>query len=236
MSVLFIGDLHLSEDHPYITDCFFHFLQTHAQKAEALYILGDLFEVWVGDDVAEPFAIEVAEKLKAISRYTKIYFINGNRDFLLSHRYARQAGMRILDEVHTLDLYGKPTVILHGDSLCTLDEDYQKFRKFRNKAWVKWLYASLPGGIRRAIARKIRNKSKSSNQYKTTQIMDVEPSAVKQLMQQTKTVQMIHGHTHRPGYNQVDETKERIVVGDWYEQGSMLEVSHDGATLHTLPF
>ena len=236
MATLFIGDLHLSEDYPYITNAFIHFLETQAHKAEALYILGDLFEVWLGDDVAESFTEEVAEKLKAVSRYTPIYFINGNRDFLLSHRYAHSAGMKILPEVHTINLYGKQTVILHGDSLCTLDEEYQKFRKLRNNPAVRWIYTTMPSGIRRFIAKKVRNKSKKANKSKSQQIMDVTPSAVKQLMVETKTVQMIHGHTHRPGFNNVIDGKERIVVGDWYDEGSVLEVTPHGASLTTLPF
>ncbi|MCL1079328.1 UDP-2,3-diacylglucosamine diphosphatase [Parashewanella spongiae] len=236
MTTLFIGDLHLSADHSYITDAFFRFLDTQAKKAEALYILGDLFEVWLGDDVAEPFAENVASKLRAASRYTKIYYINGNRDFLLSYQYAKRAGMTILPEHHTLSLYDIPTVILHGDTLCTLDESYQKFRKFRNNSFVRWLYFSFPSAIRRSIAQRIRNKSKKSNQGKSQAIMDVEPSAVKSLMKSTQTQRMIHGHTHRPGFNDVAEGKKRIVVGDWYEEGSVLEVNREGISLTTLPF
>ena len=236
MATLFIGDLHLSEDLPYITNAFYRFLETRAHKAEALYILGDLFEVWLGDDVADDLALEVAEKLKAVSRYTPIYFINGNRDFLLSYRYARLAGMKILPEVDTIDLYGKKTVILHGDTLCTLDEEYQKFRKLRNNPMVRWIYETMPGGIRRLIAKSVRNKSKKANKSKSQKIMDVTPSAVKKLMTETNTVQMIHGHTHRPGFNDVATGKERIVVGDWYDEGSVLEVTPNGAMLSTLPF
>ncbi|RYV02818.1 UDP-2,3-diacylglucosamine diphosphatase [Shewanella sp. OPT22] len=236
MTTLFVGDLHLSDDLPYITKAFYHFLETQAHKAEALYILGDLFEVWLGDDVADDLALEVAEKLRATSRYTPIYFINGNRDFLLSHQYAKLSGMKLLPEVHTINLYGKKTVLLHGDTLCTLDEEYQKFRKLRNNPAIRWIYTTMPSGIRRLIARKVRGKSKKANQSKTQKIMDVTPSAVKQLMLETKTVQMIHGHTHRPGFNEVAENKERIVVGDWYDEGSVLEVSPNGAMLTTLPF
>ncbi|MBM7073144.1 UDP-2,3-diacylglucosamine diphosphatase [Shewanella sp. 202IG2-18] len=236
MTTLFIGDLHLSDDLPYITDAFYQFLETQARKAEALYILGDLFEVWLGDDVADDLAIKVAEKLKATSRYTPIYFINGNRDFLLSYQYARMAGMKILPEVDTITLYGKKTVILHGDTLCTLDVDYQKFRKLRNNPAIRWIYATMPNGIRQLIAKRIRGKSNKANKSKSQKIMDVTPSAVKKLMSDTGTVQMIHGHTHRPGFNDVAEGKERIVVGDWYDEGSVLEVSPNGAMLTTLPF
>ncbi len=236
MATLFIGDLHLSEDLPYITKAFYQFLETQAHKAEALYILGDLFEVWLGDDVADDLALKAAEKLRAVSRYTPVYFINGNRDFLLSHRYARLAGMKILPEVDTINLYGKKTVILHGDTLCTLDEEYQKFRKLRNNPAVRWIFATMPGGIRGLIAKSVRNKSKKAGKSKSQMITDVTPSAVRRLMTETGSVQMIHGHTHRPGFNEVSSGRERIVVGDWYDEGSVLEISPEGARLTTLPF
>ncbi|MGB0899121.1 MAG: UDP-2,3-diacylglucosamine diphosphatase, partial [Psychrobium sp.] len=170
------------------------------------------------------------------SRFVPIYYINGNRDFLLSYAYAHRAGMKILPEVHTLSLYGKQTVILHGDTLCTLDVDYQKFRKFRNNSFVQWLFTGMPPFVRKAIAKKIRNKSKQSNKNKKRVIMDVEATAVQQLMKQKQATQMIHGHTHRPGFNQVSENMQRIVVGDWYDEGSVLEVSSNDAVLITLPF
>ncbi|AQS37050.1 UDP-2,3-diacylglucosamine hydrolase [Shewanella psychrophila] len=241
MRTLFIGDLHLSADRPDITLAFNQFLDTQLDDAEALYILGDLFEVWIGDDIAEPFANELAEKLHGISQNLPIYYIHGNRDFLIGHQYAKRSGMILLPEVHSLDLYGTPTVILHGDSLCTLDKAYQRFRRFRNNPAIKWIYSHLPKHTRQNIATNIRAKSKASNMNKSYTIMDVESDAVIKLMNHCGATQMIHGHTHRPdvhhlGKNQAGIEKRRIVVGDWYEQGSVLSVSKDNLALTSLPF
>ncbi|QFU22019.1 UDP-2,3-diacylglucosamine diphosphatase [Shewanella eurypsychrophilus] len=241
MRTLFIGDLHLSADRPDITRAFNQFLDTQLDDAEALYILGDLFEVWIGDDIAEPFANELADKLHGISKKLPIYYIHGNRDFLIGSQYTTRSGMTLLPEVHILDLYGTATVILHGDSLCTLDKSYQRFRRFRNNPVVKWIYSHLPKSTRQNIANNIRAKSQASNVNKSNTIMDVENPAVGQLMNRCDATQMIHGHTHRPdihhlGQNQAGIEKLRIVVGDWYEQGSVLSVSKDNLELTNLPF
>ena len=236
MRTLFIGDLHLSADRLDITQAFTHFLDTQLDNADALYILGDLIEVWVGDDIALPFALELAKKLKQVSQKLPVYFIHGNRDFMLGKQFAHAAGMQILPEVTCLNLYGVETVILHGDSLCTLDKAYQRFRKLRSFALARWLYGCLSRKTRQGIANKIRNKSKSSNQQKSYTIMDVEPNAVEALFAQTHTQQMIHGHTHRPAIHQLDNGCRRIVVGDWYEQGSVLSVNAEGINLESLPF
>lgn len=236
MRTLFIGDLHLSADRLDITQAFIRFLDTGLNDAEALYILGDLFEVWVGDDIAAPFALELAEKLKQVSHKLPVYFIHGNRDFMLGKHFARAAGMQILPEVTCLNLYGVKTVILHGDSLCTLDKAYQRFRKLRSFALARWLYGCLSKKRRQGIADRIRSKSKSSNKQKSYTIMDVEPNAVDALFAKTHTQHMIHGHTHRPAIHQLDNGNKRIVVGDWYEQGSVLSVSPEGINLMRLPF
>ena len=241
MRTLFIGDLHLSADRPDITLAFNQFLDSQLDDAEALYILGDLFEVWTGDDIAEPFANELADKLQVISQKIPIYYIHGNRDFLIGSQYAARSGITLLPEVHRLDLYGTPTVILHGDSLCTLDKAYQRFRRFRNNPVVKWIYSRLPKRTRQNIATNIRAKSQASNMNKSYTIMDVEKDAVTQLMEHCGATQMIHGHTHRPDIHHLSKDqagieKLRIVVGDWYEQGSVLSVSKGDLALTSLPF
>ena len=236
MRTLFVGDLHLSADRPDITQAFLTFLETQLADTSALYILGDLFEVWVGDDIAEPFANQLADAIKLASKKLPIFFIHGNRDFLIGGAFAQRSGMTLLPEVYTINLYGIETVILHGDSLCTLDKPYQRFRKFRNFAWAKWLYAHLPKSKRLGIAAKLRSNSQSSNQHKSYSIMDVEPDAVLELLDSTNTQQMIHGHTHRPAIHQLTNGKRRIVVGDWYEQGSMLCIDQDNVELIALPF
>ncbi|MCG9696219.1 UDP-2,3-diacylglucosamine diphosphatase [Shewanella sp. Isolate11] len=233
---LFVGDLHLSADRPDIANAFYRFLDNHTENCDALYILGDLFEVWVGDDIAEAFALELAQRLKQFSSHTPIYFIHGNRDFLLGKKYAQLAGMTLLPEVHCIDLYGKKTVLLHGDSLCTLDKAYQRFRRFRNQAWAKFIYNHLPKKQRLAIASKLRNKSQQGNQQKSYTIMDVEQNAVAELIAQTESKLMIHGHTHRPKIHQLPNECQRIVVGDWYDQGSVLTISATDTRLETLPF
>ncbi|GIU36110.1 UDP-2,3-diacylglucosamine hydrolase [Shewanella colwelliana] len=235
-NTLFVGDLHLSADRPDILNAFYLFLNQHSANCDALYILGDLFEVWVGDDIAEPFALELAAKLKQFSLHTPIYFIHGNRDFLVGNHYAELAGITLLPEVHCLELYGRATVLLHGDSLCTLDKAYQRFRWFRNQVWAKFIYNHLPKKNRIGIATKLRSKSQQSNQQKSYTIMDVEQSAVSKLMSKTGAQLMIHGHTHRPAIHQLNDLYQRIVVGDWYEQGSVLKVTPTNIDLIELPF
>ena len=236
MHTLFIGDLHLSADRPDITRAFIRFLDTQIEGTEALYILGDLFEVWVGDDLAEPFAMKIAQHLKALSHQLPIYFIHGNRDFLLGQIYAELAGIILLPEVQKLSLYGRATVVLHGDSLCTLDHDYQRFRRFRSRPLVQWCYRHLPQQLRLNIAAKLRRNSQQQNQMKSEQIMDVTADEVSKLLAQSNASLMIHGHTHRPAIHELGDGKQRAVVGDWYQQGSVLKVSQDTIELQTLPF
>ncbi|KFZ38078.1 UDP-2,3-diacylglucosamine hydrolase [Shewanella mangrovi] len=235
MQTLFIGDLHLSADRPDIIAAFLRFLDNLAQ-VDALYIIGDLFEVWVGDDLAEPFAVEIADKLHQLSQQMPLYFIHGNRDFLLGKRYAKQAGMTLLPEVFTTEIYQQRCVILHGDSLCTLDHDYQRFRRFRNNPIVRWGFKCLSKNKRLKIAANMRANSQQQNQTKSYAIMDVEPNAVLSLMHQQQAQLMIHGHTHRPAIHDLGNGLTRAVVGDWYEQGSVLKLTPAGLELQTLPF
>ncbi|MGH8273512.1 MAG: UDP-2,3-diacylglucosamine diphosphatase [Gammaproteobacteria bacterium] len=239
MTTLFISDLHLDPVRPAVTELFLEFLAGEARKAEALYILGDLFEVWLGDDDPEPHHARVAEALHELAATgTPIYFMVGNRDFLLGEDYARRAGMTILAEPVTLDLYGTPTVILHGDVLCTDDTAYQAFRTLvRNPAWQKDFLAR-PLEERRALAGEVREESKSRGANTAPEIMDVNGEAVAAAFREQTVPRMIHGHTHRPkvhGLNVSGEPRERIVLGDWYEQGSVLRVNDDGADLAALP-
>ncbi|WP_299011718.1 UDP-2,3-diacylglucosamine diphosphatase [uncultured Shewanella sp.] len=236
MHTFFVGDLHLSANRPDITQAFSQFLDNLPSDTDALYILGDLFDVWVGDDLAEPFALDIADKLKIISIKVPIYFIHGNRDFLVGKAYAKRSGMTLLPEVKKITLYGNTYVLLHGDSLCTLDKSYQRFRTFRNWAWAKWIYNHLPKKTRLNIALNLRKNSQNVNQHKSMAIMDVEPKAVDELLRKTQSQFMIHGHTHRPNIHSLKHNKQRIVVGDWYDQGSVLKLSNKGADLQALPF
>jgi UDP-2,3-diacylglucosamine hydrolase len=230
---LFIADLHLAADRPDITAAFLRFLREQAAKAEALYILGDLFEVWIGDDNPEPLLDDVATALKALSDSgVALYFIHGNRDFFLRKAYASRCGMQLLPAQQVVDLYGSPTLIMHGDSLCTLDIAYQKFRRWWNQPWWQSLMLSLPLSWRQSLARKARARSARHKQLYITQtahqIMDVTPDEVVSVMARAGVVKLIHGHTHRPAVHQhvvAGQNAERYVLGDWYTQSSYLKVS-----------
>ncbi|WP_417347859.1 UDP-2,3-diacylglucosamine diphosphatase [Ferrimonas sp.] len=228
---LFIGDLHLSAERPDITRAFARFLDTELPGADALYILGDLFEAWIGDDDLTPFNSEIAALLHQASAHAPIFYIHGNRDFLVGPDFAKRAGISLLPEVETLTLYGVPTVILHGDSLCTADLEYQKFRRLRNRPWFRLLMLSLPLRMRRALARRARARSKAANADKDMTIMDVTPSAVGHLLDQTQAQRMIHGHTHRPAIHPLPDNRQRVVVGDWYQQDSVLLVTPEECKL-----
>jgi UDP-2,3-diacylglucosamine hydrolase len=236
MRTAFVGDLHLSADRPDITQAFLLFLKQGLDNVEALYIIGDLFEVWMGDDIAEIYTIEIANSIKLVSQRIPVFFTQGNRDFMVGKAFCRKAGMTLLPDVYKTNLYDNSTVILHGDSLCTLDIGYQRFRRFRSLAIVRWIYSQLPKQTRLNIAAKIRQKSQTGNKQKHYEIMDVEPSAVQRLLAETGCDLMIHGHTHRPNIHLLAEGKKRVVVGDWYTQGSVLMVDKSGCELVQLPF
>lgn len=236
MRTAFVGDLHLSADRPDITQAFLLFLKQGLDNVEALYIIGDLFEVWMGDDIAEIYTIEIANSIKLVSQRIPVFFTQGNRDFMVGKAFCRKAGMTLLTDVYKTNLYDNSTVILHGDSLCTLDIGYQRFRRFRSLAIVRWIYSHLPKQTRLNIAAKIRQKSQTGNKQKHYEIMDVEPSAVQRLLAETGCDLMIHGHTHRPNIHLLAEGKKRVVVGDWYTQGSVLMVDKSGCELVQLPF
>jgi UDP-2,3-diacylglucosamine hydrolase len=229
---LFIADLHLSADRPDITAAFLQFINDKARKADALYILGDLFEVWIGDDNPEPLLDTVAAALSLLSRQVPIYFIHGNRDFVLKQGYASRANMQLLPPQQVIDLYGTATLIMHGDSLCTLDIAYQKFRQWWNQPWWQWLLLKTPLAFRQQLAAKARRKSAAHkaryNQQQQPQIMDVTPSEVPRVMAEYGVSKLIHGHTHRPAVHQLDlngKAAQRYVLGDWYSQSSYLTVT-----------
>ena len=231
----FIADLHLAQNRPDITACFLSFLQNDAPKAQALYILGDLFEYWIGDDDKNPFVIEVANALKAVSLLdTRVYFIHGNRDFLLGKRYAKACGMQLLPETNLIDLYGKPVLIMHGDTLCTRDVAYQAFRKKSRSWWWQAIVKNLPLFIRKNIAENYRKKSASATALKSQAIMDVTETEVISELELHKSQLLIHGHTHRPNIHHLQANNtaaQRIVLGDWYEQGSWLKVTPNSVEL-----
>lgn len=236
----FIADLHLTQNRPDITACFISFLENEAIHAQTLYILGDLFESWIGDDDDSPFVLSIASALFQLrQRGTEIFFIHGNRDFLLGEKYAKLSGMTLLPEVVVIDLYGKPTVIMHGDTLCTRDISYQKFRKKSRSWWWQALIKCLPLSMRRKKAENYRQRSAAATAIKSQDIMDVTPVEVIYCLDKYNSQLLIHGHTHRPFIHEVvvkNTQAKRIVLGDWYEQGAWLKVSPDGFTLMNQQF
>ncbi|WP_371188806.1 UDP-2,3-diacylglucosamine diphosphatase [Thalassotalea maritima] len=235
MLTYFIADLHLTQERSDITECFLSFLHNEAPKAEKLYILGDFFEYWIGDDDNNPFVLDIANKLKTLTNQgTEIFFIVGNRDFLLGKKYAEKAGMTLLPDTQVIDLYGKKALIMHGDTLCTRDIAYQKFRNKSRSWWWQAIVKSLPLATRRNMAENYRKKSASAKQMTSQDIMDVTQSEVEQQLRQANCQLLIHGHTHRPNVHQFEvdgQQATRIVLGDWYDQGAWLKVTPDGFEL-----
>lgn len=237
---LFISDLHLDESRPRATRRFEELLAGPARQAQALYILGDLFEYWLGDDVFTPLARQVADALSGLSSAgVDCCFLHGNRDFLVGRAYAERCGMRLLPEQIVVDLHGQPTLLLHGDELCTDDRAYQQAREeVRDPAWQEAFLARSPAD-RVAFARDARRRSEAHKQGASEAIMDVNQAAVLAAFAHHGVSRMIHGHTHRPAIHDLQLPAgpgQRIVLGDWYEQGSMLRVSAGGVQLENLAF
>jgi len=231
---LFISDLHLTTERPAINRTFFAFLRDEARSAAALYILGDLFDYWIGDDdLADPFNASVADGLRAlVDGGCRVHFMPGNRDFLVGSRFAAACGMTVLDDPTVIDLCGTRTLLMHGDTLCTTDLAYQTFRtKVHTETWQRdFLARSL--AERRAIAQGLRAESQEEKGTKTAEIMDVTPSAVEQVMREHDCTRLIHGHTHRPARHALTiagKACERWVLAAWFESGSYLRCSQDGS-------
>jgi len=234
LSTLFVSDLHLDDRRPAATDLFVEYLLTEAAGADAFYILGDLFEYWLGDDAPTPVAATVATALKQLSDSgVPVWFTHGNRDFLLGEQYAEAAGMTLLPEETVVDLYGAPTLLLHGDTLCTDDLSYQRARAtFRDPDWQASFLEKTPAE-RRTFALQARELSAEHQAGASQEIMDVNEQAVRDVLKGYGVRHMIHGHTHRPAVHE-PAGHQRIVLGDWYEQGSVLSVSEEGYRLDAL--
>jgi UDP-2,3-diacylglucosamine hydrolase len=237
---LIISDLHLCSHNPHTTRLLHRFMQHSAPGAEALYILGDLFEYWAGDDdLTSPFHVEITSALRALSdQGTRLFIMHGNRDFLMAQELAQSCNATLLNDPTLLDLYGTPTLLSHGDALCTDDKAYQEFRQqVRNTAWQQQFLA-LPLTQRKAQIEKLREQSKSEKQHKSMSIMDVNLEAVNQLLRAHRYPRLIHGHTHRPArhLHHLDEhTCVRWVLGDWDRQASALRCDASGVTWADIP-
>jgi UDP-2,3-diacylglucosamine hydrolase len=239
MATLFISDLHLDPGRPLITDLFEHYLASdEVRQAEALYILGDLVEAWIGDDDDAELPRRIAAATRAVhDAGVPVYFMAGNRDFLLGEAFAERAGMTLLADGTVHDIQGQPTLLMHGDVLCTDDVAYQAVRQqVRSPEWQAQVL-SMPLEARRALAIKAREDSRAHTGSTMESIMDVNAEAVVDTMRKAGVTRLIHGHTHRPAVHELmvdGNAAQRIVLGDWYEQGSVLKLTSDGAELHGL--
>lgn len=241
---LFISDLHLDNNTPAITRTFLDFLDRQATGAQALYILGDLFEAWVGDDDRNELSDGVANALSTLAGSgTAIYLMHGNRDFLIGQDYAERCGALLLDDPTVLDCHGQRVAVMHGDSLCTRDTQYMQFREqVRSKQWQEaFLSKSLME--RYMIAQQTREQSREANSQKTSEIMDVTYGEVIRTLHELDVPVLIHGHTHRPAVHTItleqpirgQDTAVRIVLGDWHSKGWVLEFTDDGYDLRNFP-
>ncbi|MGH8751184.1 MAG: UDP-2,3-diacylglucosamine diphosphatase [Burkholderiales bacterium] len=230
---LFISDLHLCLSRPHINRIFFTFMQSIAPRAQALYALGDLFEYWAGDDdLGDAFNTQVITAFRELTQQgVPLYIMHGNRDFLMGGELVRACGAKLLPDPSLIDLYGTPTLLMHGDTLCTDDTAYQTFRaQVRTPVWQKDFLAQ-PLAARKAVIEKARAQSELDKSQKSETIMDVNPGTVEIVLREHGYPRLIHGHTHRPARHQhmVDgKNCERWVLSDWYRHGEVLRCDESG--------
>ncbi|KGT46920.1 UDP-2,3-diacylglucosamine diphosphatase [Acinetobacter sp. HR7] len=226
MTHLFIADLHLSPDHPRLVRGFLDLLNAYQDKQTQLYILGDWFNAWIGDDYTAPWLDEIVVRLKQFTKAgNQVYFLAGNRDFALGQDFLKQFSGQLLPDVQLLNIAGKKIRIEHGDALCTDDVGYQRFRKFIRQPWLISLLRKMPLSFRARLAQGFRKKSHEAQQFKSYEVMDVNQSAVKDALKDVDL--LIHGHTHRANIHDVDG-KKRIVLGDWKEDtAQILELTNE---------
>ena len=233
MSTLFISDLHLTEERPEANERFVEFVEDTARGAEALYILGDFFEYWIGDDdLEEPFNAVIAGLLAGLSANgVRLYFMHGNRDFLVGERFCAASGASLLSDPVVHEIQGVQTLLVHGDTLCTDDVEYQAWRRKARDPAFQADFLAKPIAERRRLTAQMREKSKEVVRGKTAEIMDVNAQAVAEALRRHGVQRLIHGHTHRPGRHKVGSDGERWVLPDWYGRGGYLEVAKRGPRL-----
>ena len=235
MSAAFISDLHIDDERPHLLAGLRQWLDAHADGFDALYVLGDLAEVWVGDDDDGATANALREAMATAAKRSAVYVMRGNRDFLLGERFAAETGVTLLPDPSVVDVDGQRVLLAHGDAYCTGDVEYQRMRAlFRSAAWQADVLAKSLAE-RRALAAALRNQSKAANERKAANIMDVTPAAVAAVMAEADAPLLVHGHTHRPGLHAVDAGRERIVLGDWDRCGWMLALKEGDAALTCFP-
>ena len=240
--LLFISDLHIDISRPDILAGLFQFLNENKNKCDALYILGDLFEMWIGDDAVSDLKLEVSNKLSEFSKCgPSLYILHGNRDFLIGNDYAKRCGATILEDHHIVSTGDENLLLLHGDTLCTDDAEYQQFRALvRNRSWQEEFLGKTVEE-RRSFAQKARNKSRSDTSLKSDSIMDVNQEEVLKLFKKYDISKILHGHTHRPAIHELKvtsknsstQTAQRIVLGDWDKKGWFAECTNKNVELHS---
>jgi UDP-2,3-diacylglucosamine hydrolase len=238
--ILLISDLHLEEERPDITRAFLDLLGGRARSAQALYILGDFFEVWIGDDAMTPYQLSICQALRELSDSgTQVFLMHGNRDFMLGKAFCKAAGATLLKDPSVVDFYGEPVLLMHGDSLCTRDEAYMRMRRYLRNPVSLWILRHLPLRTRHKLARKLRNESRAQTRMKANDIVDVTPDEVPRIMQEFNVRTLVHGHTHRPAIHKLqigEQAAKRIVLGDWDRQGWALQVDEQGLQLAAFDF
>ena len=238
--ILLISDLHLQEERPDITRAFLELIAGRARDTQALYILGDFFEAWIGDDAMSPFQRTICQALRELSDSgTSIFLMHGNRDFMIGRAFCKAAGCTLLPDPSVITLNDEPVLLMHGDSLCTRDQAYIRMRRYLRHPLTLFILRHLPVSTRHKLARKLRSESRSQTRLKANDIVDVTPEEVPQVMAQHGVRTLIHGHTHRPAIHklQIDgQPARRIVVGDWDHQGWAVQVDERGIQLEAFDF
>lgn len=228
MRTLFIADIHLSAERTDITHSFMHFMHHEARLADRIYILGDLFEFWIGDDDCTPFHLSVMDEFKKLTDSgVRVYFMRGNRDFLIGKEFSQKTGVVLLEDETVIKIKGTRVLLMHGDTLCTDDHKYQKYRRRVSQPWLQWLFLRLPLSFRRRLGAKIHAQSAKDKAQKSQTIMDVNAQAVRNVMKKHQVNYLIHGHTHRPKIHAITAkpVKQRIVLGDWFTTSSVTDAA-----------
>tara|TARA_R110002050_G_scaffold57423_3_gene128913 strand:- start:67221 stop:67973 length:753 start_codon:yes stop_codon:yes gene_type:complete len=227
MATLFISDLHLSPENGALIQITLDFLRTQTKDIESLYLLGDVFNTWLGDDIVPVEFETLITQLQHLHQIgIKTYLMIGNRDFMMGSQFAKRCGCQLISDPTVIDLYGIKTLLMHGDSLCTDDVTYQRYRRRTRNKFLQWCFLRLPVRYRQGISDKIKQKSREQKQYKSSMIMDVNQLEVRRVMQQYSVQHLIHGHTHRPAihaFTLENEPAYRIVLGDWENKISTLK-------------
>ena len=233
---LIISDLHLSANCPETVRLFKHFIHNVAAKAQELYIIGDFFEFWIGDDDKSDFHQDIIDTLSALDEHgTKLYLMHGNRDFMLGKRFCQASKATLLPDPSVVNIYGTNYLLTHGDLLCTKDIKYQRYRKVVNQRWVQWLFLRLPLGTRRRIAQKLRSSGPGDQQpprpINQGHPQDADRQAVLSFFDRYHVSYIIHGHTHRYAIHYHFDNRQRIVLGDWHDYGSYIKINQDAIAL-----